>query len=150
LEHARAAVALIPYEGPGWGWWSARGQLGGWDGVRLQVFAGSRSLSLGRAAEALQLFDDALGGTILPVRWSGLHKEVMGACVGLKDPERACASAHAALDEAKTHGLGFIPPEVRKIRMAFPKPWNTLRPVIELDERLGPRRLNKGQPALDR
>ncbi|MGH8904806.1 MAG: hypothetical protein ACRDYA_24765, partial [Egibacteraceae bacterium] len=136
LEHARAAAALIRYEGPGWGWWSARGQLGGWDGVRLQVFTGSRSLSLGRPAEALQLFDDALEGTTLPVRRSGLHKEVMGACVGLVDPDRACASGHAALDEAKTHGLGFIPPEVRKVRKTFPEPWATLRPVIELDERL--------------
>ncbi|MGH8901648.1 MAG: hypothetical protein ACRDYA_08175 [Egibacteraceae bacterium] len=136
LEHARAAVALIQYDGAGWGWWSVHGELGGWDGVRPQVFTGSRSLRLGRPAEALQLFDDALGGTALPVRRAGLHDHVMGACVALGDPDRACVSAHAALDEAKAYELGREPLRVRKVRRTFPKQWHLLRPVIELDERL--------------
>ncbi|MGH8899131.1 MAG: hypothetical protein ACRDZ4_19425, partial [Egibacteraceae bacterium] len=136
LKHARGAVALIRYEEPGWGWWSTKGELAGWDGARPQVLTGVRSLLLGRPAEALELFDGALEGTTLPVRRSGLHKEVMGACVGLEDPDRACASGHAALDEAKEYGLGLLPTEIRKVRRTFPDPWNTLRPVIELDERL--------------
>jgi hypothetical protein len=38
------------------------------------------------------------------------------------------------LDEAKPHGLraGWF----RKARAMFPPQWNTLTPVIELDERL--------------
>ena len=50
--------------------------------------------------------------------------------------ERACASGHAALDEARAHGLGRIPPRVRQVRSAFLTSW-TGRPVVrELDERL--------------
>ena len=137
LEHARAAAGLVRYEGPGWGWWSVQGELAGWDaGPRLQVFTGSRLLWLGQPAEAVELFDDALEGTTLPIRRSNLHKHVMQACVGLDDPDRACASAHAALDEAKKYGLGLWTKKVRTVRATFPKPWGTLRPVIELDERL--------------
>jgi len=136
LEHAHAAIALIRYDEPGWGWWSTQGTLGGWDGARPQVFTGGRLLSLGRPAEALELFDGALAGTTLPNRRSHLHKHVMSACVGLEEPDRACASAHAALDEAKAHELAVIPGEVRKVRKTFPEPWAKLRPVIELDERL--------------
>ncbi|MGH8898847.1 MAG: hypothetical protein ACRDZ4_17960 [Egibacteraceae bacterium] len=137
LEHARAAAALIRYDGPGWGWWSVHGELGGWDaGPRPKVYTGSRLLGLGRPAEALILFDGALDGTTLPVRRSHLHKFVMDACVALDDPDRACASAHAALDEGKTHGVGVIVGKIRKTRGTFPKPWATLRCVIELDERL--------------
>jgi tetratricopeptide (TPR) repeat protein len=136
LDHAYNAVTLVPHEGPGWGWWSTQGELAGWDGVRPQVFTGLRSLHLGRSAEALQLFDDALKGTTLPIRRSDLHGRLMQAYVALRDPDRACASAHAALDEAKAHELGIIPAEIRKGRRTFPKPWATLRSVIELDERL--------------
>jgi hypothetical protein len=60
----------------------------------------------------------------------------MDACVALADPDRACASAHAALDEGKTHGVGVIVGKVRKTRQTFPRPWAMLRCVIELDERL--------------
>lgn len=56
--------------------------------------------------------------------------------MALDDPGRACASGIAALDEAKTYGVGVIPAKIRKARQAFPKPWGTLKPVIELDERL--------------
>jgi hypothetical protein len=52
----------------------------------------------------------------------------------LGDPDRACASAAAALDE--TPGLGLGIDTLRKIRKTFPKQWATLAPVIELDERL--------------
>ncbi|MGH8897564.1 MAG: hypothetical protein ACRDZ4_11190 [Egibacteraceae bacterium] len=137
LEHARAAAALIPHDGPGWGWWSTRGELGGWDaGPRPKVYTGFRHLGLGRPAEALILFDDALDGTTLPVRRSHLHKFVMDACVALDDPDRACASGIAALDEAKTHELRVINGLIRRARRTFPKPWRLLRSVIELDERL--------------
>jgi tetratricopeptide (TPR) repeat protein len=136
LEHARDAVALIPYQGPGWGWWSTQGELSGWDGVRPQAFTGSRSLRLGRSAEALQLYSDALDYITLPARRSALHGHLMRACVGLGDPDRACASAHAALDEAKAHELGINLPKIRKVRRSFPKPWAALKVVVELDERL--------------
>jgi tetratricopeptide (TPR) repeat protein len=137
LDHAHAAAAFIPHDEPGWGWWSTHGELAGWDaGPRSKVYAGSRYLGLGRPAEALKLFDEALNGTVLPVRRSHLHKWTMDACVALDDPERACVSGVAALDEAKTHGVGIIPPKIRKARQAFPKPWGTLKPVTELDERL--------------
>jgi tetratricopeptide (TPR) repeat protein len=137
LEQARTAATLIVHDEPGFGWWSIHGQLGGWEGEsRPRVFAGTRSLRLGRAAEALRLFDEALEGTTLPVRRSHLHKWVMDACVGLRDPDRACASGIAALDEGKTHGVGVIPRQIRKVRDSFPPRWSTLAPVIELDERL--------------
>jgi len=136
LEHALAAAALIRYEGPGWGLWSVQGALDGWEGVRAQVFTGIRSLGLGRPAEALELFEGALEGTTQPVRRSSLHEHLMQACVGLEDPDRACASAHTALDEAEEYGLGLWPEKIRKVRATFPEPWAKLRPVIELDERL--------------
>ncbi|MGH8883594.1 MAG: hypothetical protein ACRDYX_00125 [Egibacteraceae bacterium] len=137
LEHTRAAAALIPHDGPGWGWWSTHGELAGWDvGPRPKVYTGFRHLGLGRPAEALELFDDALEGTTLPVRRFHLHKFVMDACVALDDPDRACASGVAALDESKTHELRVINGEIRKARRAFPKPWRLLDTVIELDERL--------------
>ncbi|MGH8910487.1 MAG: hypothetical protein ACRD0K_29335, partial [Egibacteraceae bacterium] len=137
LEHARAAASLIRYDGPGWGWWSTHGELAGWDGdVRPQVFTGVRSLWLGRPAGALELFDIALGGTTRPVRRALLHEDVTNACVALGDPDRACASAHAALDEAAAHELGRHREEIRGARWTFPKEWNRLRPVIELDDRL--------------
>jgi tetratricopeptide (TPR) repeat protein len=137
LEQARTAAALIVHDEPGSGWWSIHGQLAGWEGEsRPRVFTGTRSLRLGRAAEALQLFDEALEGTTLPVRRSHLYRRVMDACVSLGDPDRACASGMAALDAAKMHGVGVIPLQIRKVRKSFPPRWSTLAPVIELDERL--------------
>ncbi|MGH8887327.1 MAG: hypothetical protein ACRDYX_19615, partial [Egibacteraceae bacterium] len=136
LEHARAAAALIRYDGPGWGWLSVHGELAGWESGPRPLYTGVRSLRLGRPAEALELFVDELEGTTRPVRRSHLHKFVMDACVALGDPDRACASGMAALDEAKTHGVRVVNGEVRKARRTFPKPWDSLRPVIELDERL--------------
>jgi hypothetical protein len=93
-------------------------------------------LNLGYHAEALALYDGALGGTTLPARRAKLHEHMTEACVGMGDPERACASAHAALDEADTHGLGIISGKIRMIRRAFPARWSLLTPVSELDERL--------------
>jgi hypothetical protein len=136
LELARAAAARVHYEEPGWGWWSTQAQLSGWDGPRPQVFTGMRSLGLGRPAEALELFDGALDKTTVPARRASLHEHLMQSCVGLGDPERACASAHVALDEAKTHELGKMPPRIRKVRSTFPTRWNGLAAVRELDERL--------------
>ncbi|MGH8896697.1 MAG: hypothetical protein ACRDZ4_06640 [Egibacteraceae bacterium] len=136
LEHARAAAALARYEGPGWGWWSTQGELAGWEHGPRPLYTGVRSLRLGRPAEALELFDDELERATSPVRRARLHAEVMGGCVALDDPDRACASAHAALDEEKMHGLRFALAHTRRTRRTFPDPWNTLRPVIELDERL--------------
>ncbi len=136
LEQAQIAAARIRRGGPGWGWWSTQGELDALDGTRLEVFSGRRQLLLGRPADALALFDGALDRTTAPVFRAGLHHNVMGACVALGDPDRACASAHAALDERDSHGLGLLPKVMRKARMTFPKPWSTLRPVIELDERL--------------
>ncbi len=136
LEHARAAAARVVLEGPGWGWWSSHGILGGWDGVRPQVFAGGRLLALGRPAEALELFDAALDGTTVPVRRAQMYEDLMRACVGVDDPERACASAVAALGEAKTYELGKCVPQIRAVRLSFPPQWNGQPPVLDLDERL--------------
>jgi hypothetical protein len=93
-------------------------------------------LRLGRPAEALELFDGALDKTTVPARRAHLHEDRMQSCVGLGAPERACASAHAALDEAKTYELGKMPPRIRKVRSTFPTRWNGLAVVRELDERL--------------
>ncbi|MGH8910580.1 MAG: hypothetical protein ACRD0K_29810, partial [Egibacteraceae bacterium] len=120
LELARAAAALVHYEEAGWGWWSTGAQLSGWDGVRPQIFTGIRALSLGRPAEALELFDGALDGVSMPARRVGLHEDVMSACVALGDPERACASAHASLDEARAYKLRISPMLIRKARATFP------------------------------
>ncbi|MGH8905730.1 MAG: hypothetical protein ACRD0K_04270 [Egibacteraceae bacterium] len=136
LERARAAAARIPYAGSGWGWWSVQGELDGWNGVRLEVFTGHRSLRLERPAEALDLFDGALDGTTAPVRRAHLHEDLTHTCVALGDPDRACASAHAVLDEAGAHGLGKFPPILREARKSFPKEWRLLAPVAALDERL--------------
>jgi hypothetical protein len=136
LELARAAAARVHYEEPGWGWWSTQAQLSGWDGARPQVFIGVRALGLGRPTEAFELFNSALKDTTSPPRRASLHEHLMQSCVGLGDPERACASAHAALNEAKTHELGKMPPRIRKVRLTFPTRWNGLAVVRELDERL--------------
>ncbi|MGH8898974.1 MAG: hypothetical protein ACRDZ4_18610 [Egibacteraceae bacterium] len=136
LEQAQIAAAWIRHDGPGSGWWSTRGELSALDGTRLQVSTGRRLLLLGRPADALPFLDSALAGTTAPVFRAGLHDIVIGACVALGEPDRACASAHAALDEYDSHGIGLWPKEIRKARKTFPKPWATLRSVIELDERL--------------
>jgi tetratricopeptide (TPR) repeat protein len=136
LEHARTAAGYIPHAEPGWGWWSIHGELAGWEGVRADVCAGWRSLGLKRPAEALQLFDAAFKHTTLPVRRASLYEDLTDACVGVRDPDRACAFGKAALDEAKTHELGLFREKIRKARKTFPPKWNTLAPVIELDERL--------------
>ncbi|MGH8910861.1 MAG: hypothetical protein ACRD0K_31325, partial [Egibacteraceae bacterium] len=57
-------------------------------------------------------------------------------CVALGDPERACASAHASLDEARAYKLRISPMLIRKARATFPGEWSTLAAVRELDERL--------------
>jgi len=132
LEHARAAAALIRYEGPGWGWWSSQGELP----MRPELCLATRSLLLGRPTEALEVFSAALDGTTAPIGHANLHRRMMQACVALEDPDHACASAQAALDEAKTYQLDLWPSEIRTVRATFPKPWNSLRVVIELDERL--------------
>ena len=136
LEQAQIAAGWVRYGGPGSGWWSSRGELGAWDGTRLETFTGRRLLLLGRPADALPFLDGALAVTTAPVFRAGLYDTVMGACVALGDPDRACASAHAALDEYDSHGIGLVPREIRKARKTFPEPWSTLRSVIELDERL--------------
>jgi tetratricopeptide (TPR) repeat protein len=89
LDQAQIAAAWVRHDGPGSGWWSIRGELGAWDGVRPQVFTGTRLLLLGRPADALTLFDNALADTTAPVRRAGLYDDVMGACVALGDPDRA-------------------------------------------------------------
>ncbi|MGH8897585.1 MAG: hypothetical protein ACRDZ4_11295 [Egibacteraceae bacterium] len=136
LDHAHAAAAWIRRGGPGWGWWSTQGELGDLDGARLETFTGLRSLRLGRPADALELFDGALAVTTAPPLRAAWQGRVTEACVALGDPDRACASAHAALDEADTYDLGLFRQRARKVRTTFPKPWETLRSVIELDERL--------------
>jgi hypothetical protein len=136
FEQARAAANYIPHAEPGWGWWSIHGELAGWDSGRANGFAGGRALFLGRPAEALQLFNLALAGTTRPVRRASLFEDLTNSCVALRDPDRACAFGKAALDEAKTHELGLFREKIRKARKSFPPKWNTLAPVIELDERL--------------
>ncbi len=134
LEQARTAAARARRDDPGWGFWSAHGMLSGWDGVRLEVFAGKRLLGLGRPADAVERFDVAVNGTTAPLRRFSLRVDMTDACVALGDPDRTCASAMAGLNEADAHGLGIS--EIRRARTAFPRPWRTLAPVVELDERL--------------
>lgn len=66
---------------------------------------------LGRPAGALALFDGALASTTVP-------------------------SAHAVLDKRDSYGIAGVTSWIRRAGMTFPKPWATLRPMIELDERL--------------
>jgi tetratricopeptide (TPR) repeat protein len=132
LEHTQAAAALVAYEEPGWGWWSSHGDLP----IRPALCLATRSLLLDHPAEAIETFNAALESTTASLGRANLHRRLVQGCVALGEPDRACASAHAALDEAKKYELGLWPKEVRKVRMTFPKPWNSLRPVIELDERL--------------
>ncbi|MGH8902546.1 MAG: hypothetical protein ACRDYA_12920 [Egibacteraceae bacterium] len=136
LDLARAASAWIGRAGPGWGWWSTQGELGGLDGLRLETFTGLRSLRLGRPAEALELFDAALTATTAPPLRAAWQGRVTEACIALDDPDRACASANAALDDADTYDLGLYRQRAREARRTFPTPWATLKPVVELDERL--------------
>lgn len=91
---------------------------------------------LGRPAEALEMLDSALAGTTRPVRRALLHEDLMNVGVALEDPDRACASAHSALDESDEHELGVFPPKIRKARAGFPPQWRPLALVRELDERL--------------
>jgi tetratricopeptide (TPR) repeat protein len=109
LEQARTAAARVRRDDAGWGCWSTVGELTGWDGARIDVFTGIRSLRLSRPAEALALLGAALDATTRPVRRVHLHHRITQTCVALDDPDRACASALAALDEADPHSLGVIP-----------------------------------------
>lgn len=122
LDQAQTAAARVRHVDPGSGWWSTQGQLAGWDGVRPNVLTGKRSLMLGRSAEA--------------VRRATVLKDLTEACVGVGDPDRACAAAVASLDDAEAYGLATIPARIRKARMTFPARWGTLASVRELDERL--------------
>ena len=131
LEQARTAAARVQGH-HGWGWWSTRGELP----IRPGLCFATRSLLLDRPTEAIEIFDAALDGTTAPIRRANLHRRVMQACVALGDPDRACDSAVAALNEANKYGLGLWPKEIRKARMTFPKQWRSLTAVIELDEQL--------------
>ena len=136
LELARANADLIRFEEAGWGFWSGRGELDGWDGVRLDVFGATRDLRLHRPAAAISAYDQALAFMNRPVRRAHLHGDAMRACVLLGECERACASGHAALDEARVHGLTKWPSRIRAVRTTFRKDWTRLPCVRELDERL--------------
>jgi hypothetical protein len=136
LERARTAAARVGRDEGGWGCWSTVGELAGWDGARTDVFTGVRSLRLGRPAEALALLDTALDATTRPTRRAHLHHRITQTCVALDDPDRACASALAALDEADAHSLGVVPQKIRTARNSFPQRWATLPPVIDLDDLL--------------
>jgi tetratricopeptide (TPR) repeat protein len=133
LERTRAAAARAQGDDPGWGWWSMHGDLD----IRPEVCEGTRLLLLGRPAEALQIYDAALDVTTEPVLRANLQRRVVESCIALDDPDRACASAHAALDEAHTYELALWPQQIRKTRLTFPPQWDMLAPVVELDERLG-------------
>ena len=136
LERSRAASALAPYEEPGWGHLSTHGELAGWDAGPRPLYEGLRSLRLGRPAEALTLFAGELATTARPLRRACLHWDVMEACVALGDPERACASAVAALDESRGHELARLAAGIRETRATFPGHWQRSAHVRELDERL--------------
>jgi tetratricopeptide (TPR) repeat protein len=136
LEQARTAAAYVSYADPGSGWWSTYGKLAGWDDARAESFSGTRSLRLGRPAEAIRSYEMALNCANQPVGRASRQRHLAMAWVTLGDPDRACASAMAALDEAETHGLGLYHGQVRQVRENFPPRWSTLAPVVELDERL--------------
>jgi hypothetical protein len=136
LEQVHATAARTSPDEPGWGWWSVHGQLAGWDGVRAEVLTGWRSLLLERPAEAVAVYDSTLDRVPWPVRRAKMFKDLTQACVALGDPDRACASAHVALDEVQAHGIGLYGDQIRKARMTFPARWSALAPVVELDERL--------------
>ena len=135
LEEARVAGARVQHEKRGWGLWSTQGELIGWDTTRPEGFTAIRSLRLGRAAEALEIFTGlAMPGT--PVSAARRHVEVMEACAALGDLERACAAAHAALDVATVLDLAIVPAEVARAVVTFPSRWQHLEPVRNLHERL--------------
>ncbi|MGH8909802.1 MAG: hypothetical protein ACRD0K_25740 [Egibacteraceae bacterium] len=136
LEVARDCCARVASDEPGWGMWSTHAELAGWDSVRIDAYTGMRSLRLGRPADAVGMLEPALVGTVRPVGRCYLHADLTRAWAALGDPDRASASAVAALDEAKTHDLELFRGQIRKARATFPRPWNRLAPVIELDERL--------------
>ncbi|MGH8907344.1 MAG: hypothetical protein ACRD0K_12660 [Egibacteraceae bacterium] len=133
---AVAAVAVVDDDGPGWGWWSAHGHLGGWDGPRIQVFTAARSLVLGRHAEAASLFEQGVGGLVAPVRQMTSHKELAVCWAGIGEPERACASSATGLEIADAHGLGAQVDQLEHVRATFPPAWDHLDCVAGLDERL--------------
>ncbi len=135
LEHAQTSVARLHYQQPGWGWWSTRAELGGWDGAKPEVFAALRALRLGRPAEALEGFD-ALPGRGRPGGYATRHVHVMEACAALGDADQACGAAHTALDIATAYDLGSVPLRVRTARAGFPAPLAGASAVRELDERL--------------
>jgi hypothetical protein len=136
LDAARRAAALIPDDDPGWGWWSIHGGLTGWaTSINADVHAAGRSMWLGRPAEAVEVFEAAMPYAS-PRRLVGLHQHSMSSYVALADPDRACASAVAALDGAQTHDLGYLRGKVRQARRSFPGEWATLPVVRDLDERL--------------
>ena len=133
LEEARYAAALIHIDEPGWGWWSIHGNLAGWLDVEPEVHTAGRSMWLGRPADAVGLFDAAVKKTA-PARSAGLHHHLTNLYMTLGDPEQTCMSAMTALDVAKAHELRAIPPKIRQTRLTFPREWDGLSVVRELDE----------------
>jgi tetratricopeptide (TPR) repeat protein len=134
LEWSRSASVLIPYEEPGWGWYSTRGTLFGWESGPRPLYEGLRSLRLRRPQEALDLFERGLATEKSQLARLGLLTSMMEACVGLDDPERACLFGTASLDEAKNLDVGAG--WERNAYASFPLEWRSLRPVMAFGERL--------------
>jgi len=135
LEQARAAGAYVPWDDPGWGLWSTYGELGKFDGGRVESFAGCRLSRLGRPAEALLVFEQNRKRITRPIGRIGLLEEEMLAYAALGEIEGACVSAIAALEECKAHGV-FVHPRVLTCRDDFPVSAGTLPLVRELNELL--------------
>ncbi|MGH8905256.1 MAG: hypothetical protein ACRD0K_01735 [Egibacteraceae bacterium] len=110
LEQGRTGAARIRPGGSGWGWWSAYGELHAIEGARFETFAGVRSVRLGRASEAIELFDGALDVTTVPVLRASWQGRVTEACVALGDPAttgRARPPTRSSTRPKRT-GLGSI------------------------------------------
>ena len=93
-------------------------------------------MSLGRPAQALELFDGALAGVTVPTRRTRLQIDLLKSSVALGDADRACASAQAALDLMHAHALVSDLATIRKACSAFPTAWTRRADVRDLVERL--------------
>jgi len=137
LGRMLAAAARVGRDDADWGYWSQRAQLSGWaDTPRATVFSGLRPFYLGRYRDAAPLFEEAVVGTTLPGRRALTHLDLAVAWAELDDPDRASAAGIAALDEAAGTNLGMIREVLRRVRDGWPREWDDLESVRELDERL--------------
>jgi tetratricopeptide (TPR) repeat protein len=137
LAVAQDILARLDPDGPGWGFFSAHGELAGFDGGRIHAIEGYARLGLGQHADAVSTLRQALDDPTMPtIKRCIIGDRLVKAWVGTGQPEPACAAGIAALDQATAAGFTLTVEQVRDIRATFPDNWEGLACVRELDERL--------------